>query len=266
MDSLSDFSAFPFTHDGVQRTVYRQGGGPAVVVIHEVPGITPEVARFARYVASAGFTVFMPHLFGTPGKPLSRPYALVELARACISREFHVLAENRSSPVVDWVRALARHAYNEIGGNGVGAVGMCLTGNFALTMALDPWVVAPVLSQPSLPLPLTKRKAAAIHASSETIKTVRQRASAEGLSLIGLRFEGDPLCGRARFDTLRREFGSAFEAIELPDAAANPEGPKPPHAVLTLHLIDRDGEPTKAALERVLRFLVEKLKGRADEN
>ncbi len=258
-DSLSDFSQFAFEHDARRRAVYRKGAGPAVIVMHEIPGITPEVARFARYVADAGMTAFMPHLFGVPGKPVSRLYAVAAMARACISREFHVLAENRSSPVVDWLRALARRAYDEIGGKGVGAVGMCLTGNFALTMMLDPFLIAAVLSQPSLPFPLTRRKAAAVHASPEALANARRRHAQERLTVLGLRFAGDPICPRARFDTLRRELGDAFEAIELPDGAANPRATKPPHCVLTLHLIDRVGEPTRAALDRVLGFLRERL-------
>jgi dienelactone hydrolase len=259
MDTLADFAAFSFAHEGKERTVYRRGTGPAVIVIHEIPGITPEVARFARYVVDAGMTVFLPHLFGVPGKPVTPLYALKEVALACIGREFQVLAENRSSPIVDWLRALARRAFDELGGKGVGAVGMCLTGNFALTMLLDRCVVAPVLSQPSLPFPLTGRKAAALHASPEAIANARKRCTEERLKVIGLRFAGDPMCRQARFRTLRRELGDGFEAIELADSAANTQARRPPHCVLTLHLIDRDGEPTKAALDKVLGFLRERL-------
>jgi dienelactone hydrolase len=261
-DSLADFTTFPFASGGAERVVYRKGSGPAVVVMHEIPGIAPEVARFARYVAEAGFTVFMPHLFGTPGKPASTAYVATEMARACISREFRVLAENRASPITDWMRALAKRAYDEIGGRGVGAIGMCLTGNFALTMTLDPWVVAPVLSQPSLPFAITARKAAALHATPEALANARRRAAEEGLTIVGLRFEGDRACRRERFDSLTRELGAAFERIELPDSAANPDAPKlggKPHNVLTLHLIDRAGEPTRAALDRVIGFFKERL-------
>jgi dienelactone hydrolase len=258
MDQLSDFTTFPFEHVGKTRTVYRRGSGPAVVVMHEVPGITPEVARFARYVADAGMTVFLPHLFGVPGKPVSTFYVAAQIARACISREFHVLAENGSSPIVDWLRALARRAFEQSGGKGVGAIGMCLTGNFALTMMLDRCLVAPVLSQPSLPFPLTARKAAALHASPRAVANARTRCSEEQLKVLGLRFVGDSLCRRERFEALRRELGDAFEAIELPDSAANPHGGKP-HSVVTYDLIDRDGEPTKAALNRVLEFFRQRL-------
>ena len=80
-------------------------------------------------------------------------YAAAEMLKGiCIRREFSVWATNRSSPIVDWLRALSREMHTQCGGNGVGAVGMCFTGNFALAMMTEPAVVAPVLSQPSLPL------------------------------------------------------------------------------------------------------------------
>src|SRR5258706_2344579 len=111
--SLPGFEVFPFTYEGATRTVYRRGKGPAVVVMHEIPGITPQVAEFANRVADAGFSVYLPLMFGTPMKPISMPYILGEMARACISREFSVLAANESSPITDWLRALCRHSHAE---------------------------------------------------------------------------------------------------------------------------------------------------------
>ena len=228
--------------------------------MHEVPGISAEVARFARKVVDAGFTVFMPHLFGPVGVKTTEFNRLSQLAKLCISREFHVLAENRSSPIAEWLRALARHAFDQIGGRGVGAVGMCVTGNFALTLTLDPWVVAPVMAHPSLPLPLTRAKAAAVHATPETLAHARRRINDEELKVLGLRFQGDVLfCRAARFETLRRELGDGFEGLELPSTTAKPHA-EPPHSVLTIGLIDREGEPTRAAVERVLSFLSERLR------
>jgi hypothetical protein len=228
--------------------------------MHEVPGISAEVTRFARKVVDAGFTVFMPHLFGVLGAKTNQVNRVRELAKLCISREFHVLAENRSSPIVDWLRALARHAHQEIGGRGVGAVGMCVTGNFALTMTLDPWVVAPVLAHPSFPLPITRRKAAAVHATAEALENARRRIAEEGLKLLGVRFTGDALfCRAVRFDTLRRELGNGFEAIEV-DGTSAKQHPEPPHSVLTIGLVDREGEPTRAAVDRVIGFLAERLR------
>jgi dienelactone hydrolase len=250
--ALDGFTDFTFSHDGAPRTVYRRGAGPGVVVIHEIPGITPEVAAFGARVAGAGFTAFLPHLFGTPGKPLSAPYIAGQMARACVSREFHVLARRGSSPITDWLRALCRHVHAECGGPGVGAVGMCLTGNFALALMVDEAVMAPVLSQPSLPLPVTRSHRAALHLSDADLAIVKRRVQA-GCPVLGLRFTADPLCPGDRFATLRRELGAGFEGIEIDSSRGNPHGIKrTAHSVLTTDLVDRDGHPTRAALDRVL--------------
>ncbi len=250
------FTATDFAHDGKARTVFREGAGPAVIVMAEIPGITPQVARFAGYVAEAGFSVYLPYLFGETMRLRTPGYALATMARCCISAEFRVLAANRSSPVVDWLRALANHAHREQGGRGVGAVGMCLTGNFALAMMLGSKLLAPVLSQPSLPF----FKKNGLHVSDAEIAAAKALIADDGARILGLRFHGDPFCPAQRFERLRSTFGAAFEAIELDPGCANPAGPKPIHSVLTNHLIDKAGEPTRAALDRVLRFLGEQLK------
>jgi dienelactone hydrolase len=258
--ALEGFDSFRFSHDGAARDVYRRGTGPGVVVIHEVPGITPEVARFARRVAEDGFTVFLPHLFGTPGKPFSAGYVLASTLHCCISREFHVLAERRSSAITEWLRALCREAHAQCGGPGVGAIGMCMTGNFALALMVDEAVMAPVLSQPSLPFPLTRAKRAAIHLSDADLAVVRTRARA-GCGVLGLRFTADPMVPRERFATLARELGDGFEAIEICSDPGNPHGiSQRAHSVVTRDLVDEAGHPTQTALERVLAFFRERLR------
>jgi dienelactone hydrolase len=257
--ALVGFDSFDFTHDAKRRTVYRQGTGPAVIIMHEVPGITPQVAAFAGRVAGAGMSVYLPNMFGTPGKPISPGYMAAELARACVSREFHVLAKNRSSPITDWLRALCRRAHQECGGPGVGAIGMCLTGSFALALMVDEAIMAPVLSQPSLPFPLTASHRAALHLSDADLTLAKRRAAA-GCPLLGLRFTADPMCPAARFERLRSEFGDAFEAIEIHSGPGNPHGiPGTAHSVVTKDLVDESGHPTRAALERVLDFFRERL-------
>jgi dienelactone hydrolase len=257
--ALQGFDEIEFTHDGATRPVYRRGSGPAVVIMHEIPGITPQVAEFAQRVAAAGFAAFLPQMFGTPGKPLSMPYMLGQMARACVSREFHVLAKNASSPITSWLRALCRHVHAECGGPGVGAIGMCITGNFALALMVDPSVMAPVLSQPSLPFPLTAAHRAALHLSDGDLAVAKQRA-AQGCSVLGLRFSGDPMCPAERFARLRRELGDRFEGIEIDSSPGNPAGiPRDAHSVVTTHLVDREGHPTRQALDRVLAFFRERL-------
>jgi dienelactone hydrolase len=258
--TLEGFSESTFSHDGSTRTVYRRGAGPGVVIMHEIPGITPPVAAFARRVADAGFTAVMPLLFGTPGKPLSAPYAVGQLVRACVSREFAVLAARRSSPITDWLRALCRSVHAELGGKGVGAIGMCLTGNFALTLMVDEAVMAPVLSQPSLPFPIGRERRAGLHISDEDLATVKARV-ARGACVLGLRFTGDPLVPAERFERLRAELGEGFEGIEIDSSRGNSHGiAATAHSVVTNDLVDREGHPTRAALDRVLSFFEERLR------
>lgn len=255
--ALADYEDTAFTHGGRTRRVFKKGSGPAVIVIHEMPGLHPLVIRFADRVAASGMTVYCPSLFGEPGRPVTTGYALRELITGiCIRREFNVWATDRSSPIVDWLKALARKAHADCGGRGVGAVGMCFTGGFALAMMTEPSVVAPVLSQPSLPLAgKNPKRGAAIGVSADEIACARQRFADEDLSMIGLRFKSDAFVPDARFETYRREFGEKFEAIELEDKDAAPAQMKP-HSVLTLHL--KDDGPTKAAEERVLAFFRER--------
>ncbi len=256
-DALAGYDKFEFTSGPWTRPVWRKGQGPAVVIIHEIPGLHPLVVRFADRVAEAGMTVFLPSLFGEPGRPVSRGYALRSMLGAiCVRREFFVWSSERSSPIVDWLRALARKAHGECGGRGVGAVGMCFTGGFALAMMTEPAVVAPVLSQPSMPAASgSKKREAGIDASPAEIACAKRRFEDEDLSMIGLRYKSDKLVPDARFETLKRTFGERFEAIELDDEDAAP-APIPPHSVLTLHL--RESGPSKAAEQRVIQFFRER--------
>ena len=259
---LAGWNEASFTHAGETKTVFRGGEGPGVVIMHEIPGITPEVARFARIVADAGFAVAMPDMFGTAGKPYGSLYVARQLARACVSREFKVLAARESSPITEWLRALCRSLHVECGGRGVGAIGMCLTGNFALALMVDEAVMAPVLSQPSLPFPMTRAQREGLHVSDAQLVVIKRR-SAEGVKVLGLRFTADPACPKARFDRLRRELGDGFEAIEIDSSRGNPDGiPSKAHSVVTNDLVDREGHPTRAALDRVLSFFNENLRTR----
>ncbi len=257
--ALADFTETTFTHEAKTRTVYRLGTGPAVVVIHEMPGITPEVADFGRRVAASGFTAVLPVLFGEPGRPMGVGYTAQSIAPACVSKEFAALATGRTSPITIWVRALGAQMHEECGGPGIGAVGMCFTGGFALAMMVDDRMLAPVLSQPSLPLGLTKKHKADLGISARDLELVKERV-AEGACVLGLRFSGDRLVPEARFDTLRRELGDGFLAVEIDSSPGNPYGIKRiAHSVLTNDLVDEPGHPTRAALDQVLAFFHERL-------
>jgi dienelactone hydrolase len=244
-DVLTGWERSSFTAAGFTRDVYRRGQGPGVVVVHEIPGITPKVTQFANDVVDAGFTVLMPSLVGTPGREVSNGYLASSMAKVCISKEFTTWALDQTSPIIGWLRALARNLHSEVGGPGVGAVGMCFSGGFALAMMVDDHMVAPVLSQPSMPFAVGKKERGAdLNLSPDDALTIARRAS-EGCQVLGLRFTGDRLVGD-RFDSLRHLLGSSFIAVELPSAS------KSDHSVLT----EQRDEPS---VQQVLQFLRDKL-------
>ncbi|HUP99703.1 MAG TPA: dienelactone hydrolase family protein [Aeromicrobium sp.] len=246
-DALTDFARRTFENDGDSRTVYVAGSGPAVVVMPEMPGISPDVARFARWVRDAGFTVYIPSLFGVDGAYPTTELAGPIVERACISKEFRAFAGGGTSPIVDWLRALARLAHDECGGVGVGAVGMCFTGNFALSMTLEPSVIAPVVNHPSLPFD----DPAGLELSDEDAAAIRERFAADDLRALAYRFDNDRWCTGQRFAAYRSLLRDRFEGRELPGDSANPDPPPffrdmvgTPHSVVTAHLIDEAGHPT----------------------
>lgn len=261
-DRLEDFDHREITLDGVTKVVHVAGAGPAVIVMTEMPGISPHVARFSRWVRDAGFTVYMPSLFGRDGAVPTVEEGTDIFRRACVSAEFRAFASNQSSPVTGWLRALARLAHEECGGPGVGAIGMCFTGNFALTMMLEPAMLAPVLSQPSLPLD----DPSGLEIAPEELVAVGQRLERDDLTVMAYRFAGDRFCKARRFAAYSEALGDRFIARVLPDSAANRDLPPffeqvvgCPHSVVTAHLIDEAGQPTIAARDEILSFFARRL-------
>lgn len=261
-DPLADFTRREITLDGITKVVRVAGTGPAVIVLAEMPGISPDVARFSRWVRDAGFTVYLPSLFGRDGAYPRAAEGLEVLQRACVSAEFRAFASTDSSPVTQWLRALAARAHAECRGPGVGAIGMCFTGNFALTMVLEPAVLAPVLCQPSLPLD----DPAAINMAPDELAAVAARLEEDDLTVLAYRFAGDRHCRAERFAAYQQALGDRFVAEVLPDEAAN-RTPPPfftdvvtgPHSVVTAHLVDEAGQPTIAARDAILAFFRQRL-------
>lgn len=259
-DLLADFDRIVHTHDGQTKSVYRQGTGPAIVVMAEIPGITPDVADFARILVETGYSVWMPSLFGTDGAAPTAGALASVVAKACVSKEFGAWATNRTAPVTTWLRSLAARAHDECGGPGVGAIGMCFTGGFALGMMVDDVVVAPALSQPSLPLGLSTRRKASLHLSPDDQARVIERAEA-GVCVLGMRFSHDPLSPPERFETLRRLLGDSFIGIEIDSSPGNALGfGRMAHSVVTEELVrDDPSHPTAMALARLMDFFAERL-------
>ncbi len=249
--------AFAFEAGAIAHPVLVSGEGPGVILMHELPGFVPEFWRLARWIEAAGFRVYAPALYDRPGAPVEELHQIHGrvggMARACISREFRLFARTGGSPVSDWLRALARHVHEERGGAGVAAVGLCLTGNFAWSVAVDPSVAAAVAGEPALPF----NAAGSLHLQPEDVEALKAR---EGLEVMALRFSGDPSCKAERFTALEQLLGEKLTTRVLPDNAKNPSGNPFPHAVLTKDLIAADGEPTFEAAREVLQFLTRRLK------
>jgi len=261
-DDLADFDVRSFELDGDSRAVYVAGTGPAVIVLPEMPGIGPDVARFARWVRDAGFTVYVPSLFGVDGAYPTTAESGEILKRACISKEFRAFAGGGTSPIVEWLRALARLAHSECGGIGVGAVGMCFTGNFALSMTLEPAVLAPVINHPSLPFD----DPAGLELSDEDAVAIQRRFETDDLRAIGYRFDNDRWCTGQRFAAYQALLGDRFDGRVVSGELANPDPPpffrdvvETPHSVVTAHLVDEEGHPTVKARDEILAFLRERL-------
>jgi dienelactone hydrolase len=258
---LTGWTAEPFTAAGYTHDVYRKGEGPGVVLIPEMPGIHPGVLGLGNHLVDNGFTVALPSLYGTPGAPGVRPGMVPIMLRGCVAKEFAAFATNADRPIAHYLRALARDLNERTPGKGVGVIGECWSGGFALAAAVDDSVLAPVLSQPSLPIGLTAKQKADPGLSEAELKIVERRVAEDGLCALGLRFSEDSLSPAARFKTLKARLGDAFEVIEIDSKKGNEHGfGKRAHSVLTLEVREMDGHPAYEARNRVVAFLNERLR------
>ncbi|MCP4005768.1 MAG: dienelactone hydrolase [bacterium] len=240
----SEFAAPIASGDMVHHDVYTRGSGPVVVIVQELPGIGPETLSLADRFIESGFRVALPHLFG----PLGKVSLVGNMLRVfCIRREFHLFQNNATSPIVDWLKALCRKLRTDYTVSGVGVIGMCLTGNFAISLMADDSVLASVASQPSLPL-MNKH---ALHMSEAEVDQVRTRLDEHG-PMLAYRFEGDVLCKADKFDAIDSAFNDDIERVRLTTL------PGKGHSVFTLDFADA-GEPTRVALEEVLAYFRDKL-------
>lgn len=258
VSDLTGWVRTPFTGSGSTYDCFEKGSGPGVVLIPELPGITPEVLGLADHLVDQGFTVVVPSPFGVPGKPMSPGYVLGQVARICVSSEFRAFAANAHRPITAYLRAVAADLAARTPGRGVAVIGMCFTGGFALAVAVDDAVLAAVASQPSAPFPVGARRIADPGMSAAEFDRVAQRASAGEVCALGLRFSEDRTSGRPRFDTLKARLGDAFEIIELDSSKGNADGfSTGAHSVLTSEV--RDGNSAFIARERVVAFLRQQL-------
>ncbi|PPL19068.1 dienelactone hydrolase family protein [Microterricola pindariensis] len=250
----------PFSGAGLSHDCFEKGVGPGVVLIPEIPGITPEVLGLAEHLVGEGFTVVVPSPFGEPGRAATTGTVLPIAARLCVSAEFRAFAVNAQRPITGYLRAVAAELAARTPGSGVGVIGMCFSGGFALAAAVDDTVLAAVASQPSVPFPIGARRRADPGMSAAEFDRVAERAASGELCALGLRFSNDAVSRGARFRTLKQRLGDAFEVITLDSSPGNPTGfPSSAHSVLTTELRETPGHPALLARERVVAFLRERL-------
>jgi dienelactone hydrolase len=255
-DGMDEFKEFPFEHGGIEHRVFRHGAGPAVVLLHEIPGMSPATIDLGRRLAGAGFSAYLPLFYGRPGRT-SMAGGAVRLF--CLRREFTLLTLDRSSPVADWVRALCRKAHKDVGGPGVGVVGMCMSGGIALAATIEPKVRAAVSSQPALPsaFPPTRRRQANLGMSPEELR----KAVDSGTPVLAVRFRHDPISPARRAQAICEAFGSSAEYREVPTPdEGDYRDARPPirrlaHSVIAFDFVDCEGHPTRSAMDDVLGFL-----------
>ena len=240
-----------FSHhlNEITHTVYRLGpkNKPGVLLIHELPGMTPQCIDLAELIAQRGFRIYLPLLFGKPGG--DSPIKAI-----CVRKEINFFSANGASRLSPWFRALCRRIYEECGGKGVGVIGMCMTGSIVLSVMLEPSVLVPVMSQPALPLPrifARKKKKAALGVPDEDVLVARQKATA--YPILGYRFATDTKCPAERFQTLRDNFGANFRGTEIPTGPDNPGNiPTGAHSVLTQYFVNEPNHPTRKALDEII--------------
>ena len=259
---VPNFNSFEHTYNEHTCNVYHGGNeyDPLVFLLHEIPNPTPEVFELGRKLIHEGYHVHIPVFFGTPNEPYTIANAVTKLVLNCIHREFSVFARDESSPIIDWLRSLCKERMNTTGQSQVGMIGMCFTGNFALGLCAEDWMRAPILSQPGLPYPLTKKHKHGLHIDPTDLMVAKAN---QQLEILGLRFSDDWMCPKERFTELKTHFGDRFEAFEIDSSPTNPHGIRTKaHSVLTMDFVDQTGHPTLEALERVIDFLERRLRNR----
>jgi dienelactone hydrolase len=226
----------------ISHDVYTLGDGEKIVVlIQELPGIGQETLALADRFVARGYRVIMPHLFG----PIGKVSVVGNLLRVfCMTREFKVFRKGDSSPIVDWLAALCRSLKEQYGVPGVAVIGMCLTGNFAISLMADEAVLAAYASQPSLPI----GKQEELHLSPGQVTKVKTRLAELG-PMHCSRFAEDKLCSAAKFDKLEKTFnGDGNQRIVFHTV------PGKGHSVVTLDFVDEQHHPTHKLLNTVIHY------------
>lgn len=244
-DSLEDFRRSNWTFGGRSFDLYTgAAGGPSVLLLHELPNLTPEVAGLARELQREGFQITMPSLIGDAGEPSN--LGLKSLAAICVRSEFNALFSSETPPVVTWIRGLLGELAKA--GKPVGVVGLCFSGGFALASAIEPSVAAVVSCQPALPLAIGSK----IDISAADRRALRGRLDSGALAGLVYRFQDDHISPCQRLGGLQSALGDQLLGRCLPGND---------HSVITHDLKPGVTEPTFQARQEVIAFLRWRLLG-----
>jgi len=228
MSAAENALEYSFSHAGATRTVHRLPPSAAnarkrgVILMHELPGLTDPAADFGVAMMKEGFDVHMPLFFGkyrqwTLGKRNPLPGVLRML---CIRREFTALAANQPSAITDWVRALARHVSATHEGEKVGVIGMCMSGGWVFSLALDFSVGAAIAGHTAMPF---RTKDANQDELGDTQETVR-KALKSGTPILASLFEGDWRSPKTRRVSLVQVYADANEGALRTDTYSKGDG------------------------------------------
>lgn len=265
-EALSGFEQFEFTFSDLSRPVYKLGDDsqPAVLIVLELPGMTEHTIAFAKRLNAQGYCVYLPLIFGSPN---CHPASIGKnLFQVCIRKEFHVLATNKSSLITDWLRGLCREMRDTHGGQPVGAIGMCFTGGFVISLMIDDAVIAPVMTQPGHMGMITgDRWKSSLGIPREHLEQAKERSKRDNIKIMGSRFTKDVMCPKERFDAMERHFGDRFLRVDIDSSIHNEHDIKrSAHSVFTLDYNDTEGHPTRKAFDTLVGFLDERLKVKSE--
>jgi dienelactone hydrolase len=259
---MEGFDAYDFTASDLRHRVFSVGDGAPVLLLHELPGLAQPAIHMAFRLAGDGFQVHMPHLFGE----LQRYAPLRNYRALCISKEFARLRAGEDAPVVAWLKALVAEMCRRSGSERAGAIGMCVTGAFAIPLILAPNVRAAVAAQPAIPISFAHflfgtgadGKGRQLNVSEQELERAAERSRTAKIPLLAMRFLADRVCPHARMSRLRESFQEQVEIHEL-DAPSRIFRRKP-HAVLTEEF-DKGVESARLAYQRLTGFLHQHLNG-----
>ena len=255
---IDDAHRFLFESEGMSFQVYKDGEGPGVLILHELPGMTRGCIELADRIMREGFTVYLPLLFGDPYDD-NNVKGLAHVTAMCVRHEFECFATDKTSHLSIWLRALCARMNRECPGKGVGAIGMCVTGGLILSVMIESSVLVPVMSQPATPMhelplpfgPSEQARKESLGIAPEELEITKGRAKTA--PILGYRFTTDTISPPERFVTLCRTFGANFKGTEIPTGRQNPGNIKDKsHSVLTAAFVDEPDHPTRKAYDEIL--------------